>query len=427
MKIENFISLRFIKEVRKNRTISDSSIIVVIVIALGIIFYISAVSIMNGYIYGIMKISFEIKSFHIDFAGGYNCESVEKIADVFKKDKRVSFASVYRESKVLLSANGKNSGVLYFREMNKDIFKDDKGFDKSLKIVEGAKDLSLNNILISSKTARKLKLRLNDYLFVFTFSNDGESKIRTKRLKVAGIFTTGFQELDEQLAYIGRETGESIFAETLKFNVLVKLHNYKEADRVASDFSYLGFYGITTWYDNNYNDLTALNFEKNIIAFIVILVLFVAILNILTTIYMTVLEKNQDIGILKAIGYSPRSMTLIFLLYGIYLGIIGIVFGVIFGIFVMQHLNMLLELSGHLINFFNNIVYNLSSLFVAQEKPEIIEIFAKDFYLDKIYTDISFGEIVFICVVALIFSIVASIIPALKAGDIKPNEVIRNG
>ena len=427
MKMENFISLRFIKEIRKNKNISGSSLIVVIVIAAGIIFYISAVSIMNGYIYGIMKISFEIKSFHIDLSGSYNHDSSQKMADSFLKDKRVLFASVYRESKVLLSANGKNTGVLYFREMDENIFKNDIGLNKSVKLLEGKKDLSLNNILISSKTAKKLKLKLDDHLFVFLFSSNIESKISVKRLKVTGIFTTGFTELDEQLSYIGKSTGDSIFKENLKYNILVKLHNYKDVRKVANDFRHFGIYGLYTWEENNYNDLTALYFEKNIIAFIVILVLFVAILNILTTIYITVLEKNQDIGILKAIGYSPPNITLIFLLYGIYLGVIGIVFGVIFGILVMQHLNEIIKFAVYFINLFNDIIYKILSLFIYQDNPAYIEIFSKDFYLDKIYTDISFAEIIFIASVVMILSIIASIIPALKAGKIKPNEVIRNG
>ena len=154
---------------------------------------------MNGYIFGIMKISFEIKSFHIDLSASYNHDSSQKIADAFVQDKRVLFASVYRESKVLLSANGKNTGVLYFRETDENIFKNDVGLNKSVKLLEGKKDLSLNNILISSKTAKKLKLKLDDHLFVFLFSSNIESKISVKRLKVTGIFTTGFTELDEQL------------------------------------------------------------------------------------------------------------------------------------------------------------------------------------------------------------------------------------
>ncbi|HOV15617.1 MAG TPA: FtsX-like permease family protein, partial [Spirochaetota bacterium] len=379
MKTENFISTRFIKEVRKNKNISDSSLIVVIVITVGIIFYISAVSIMNGYIFGIMKISFEIKSFHIDFAATYNYDSSEKIAKAFQNDKRVRFASLYRESKALLSANGKNTGILYFREMDTDIFKNDTGLDKSINLIEGSKSLSLNTIMISEKSAKKLKLKIDDYLFVFLYSSDGSNKLVVKRLKVTGIFSTGFIELDEQLAYIGRQTGESIFKDTVRFNVLVKLHDYKLASEVVNDFSYLGYYGITTWEENNYNDLTALYFEKNIIAFIVILVLFVAILNILTTIYITVLEKNQDIGILKAIGYTPNKISLIFLLYGIYLGIIGIIIGVVLGIVVMQHLNEILNFSSFIINTFNYIIYKILSLFIHQEKPLFVEIFSKDF------------------------------------------------
>jgi len=71
-------------------------------------------------------------------------------------------------------------------------------------------------------------------------------------------------------------------------------------------------------------------------------------------------------------------------------------------------------------------LYKFCSLFINLEFPQRIEIFSKDFYLDKIYTDISFPEILVITLVTMLFSVFSAVIPAIKAGRIKPCEVLKN-
>ena len=72
MRIENYFALKFIINAKRNKEISGASLSVVIVIAISVIFFISAISIMNGYILGIMKIYYEVKTFHIDYPVGYS-------------------------------------------------------------------------------------------------------------------------------------------------------------------------------------------------------------------------------------------------------------------------------------------------------------------------------------------------------------------
>lgn len=427
MKIENFIAFRYLKESRKNKDISSSSIIVILVISAAIIFHISAVSIMNGYIIGIMKIAYEVKSFHIDYPAYYSYEDSKNILEFVKENKEVYYANLYRETKALLSANGKNTGIVYFRSVPKDIFEKDKGLNSSINILGGKKSLEKNEIMISQKTAQKLKLETGDTLYLTAMLSMDSPEVTLKRFKVSGIFTTGYVELDEQIAYISNTTAKKVFDKKIGFSIFIKLKDPKKATLIAGEYKSSGFGGMLSWEETNYNELTALKFERNIISFIVILVIFVAALNILSTIYITVFEKTRDIGILKANGISPRKMISIFLLNGIYLGFIGTVSGITLGLLIMKWLNELMQYFAEVINVFNKIIYNLSSLFIKSEEPQLIEIFSKDFYLDKIYTEISFAEIMIIASLTLLFSTIASIIPALRAGKIKPIEVIKNG
>lgn len=427
MKLENFIALRYIRESNKNKDISISSIVAISVIAIAIIFFISAVSIMNGYIYGIMKIAFEIKTFHIDYPVYSSYNDSKYILDQVQKNKDVAYADLYKEAKVLLNANSKTSGLIFFRSVPEDIFEKDKGFRECIKILEGTNSLGKNEILLSKKISEKLRIKLGSDVYITAMIANDNPKIILRRLKVTGIFTTGYVELDEQLAYISNKTGLNVFDSNVAYNIFIKLKDYTKARKVAMDLDLNGYSGMTTWEEANYNELTALNFEKNVIAFIVILVVFVAALNILTTINMTVHEKKQDIGILKAVGYSPKQINIIFMLNGIYLGFIGVVIGISLGILIMHWLNEILQAFAIAVNSIQNIIYKILSLLIKIDAPAKFEIFSKDFYLDKIYTRISFTEIMIVSSLTLLYSSISSIIPAIKAGKVKPIEVIKNG
>jgi lipoprotein-releasing system permease protein len=428
MKFENFIALRYLKENRKNRNISTSSIIVITVIAAAIIFFISSVSIMNGYIYGIMKLSFEVKTFHIDYPIYRSYERSMMLLSKIRVNKEIKYAGLYREIKALLTANSRNSGLFYFRSVPEDMFDKDKGFDECIKLVRGRKSLGLNEIMLSRRTCEKLKVDAGDTVYLLAMVTKDTPELTLKRLKISGIFTTGYVELDEQLSYVGNGTADRIFAnKNVGYNIFIKLNDFKKASEVVEYYSDQGINGMLSWQETNYNELTALKFERNVIALIVILVVLVASLNILTTIYITVYEKNQDIGILKAVGSSPANINIIFLLNGIYLGFIGMIIGIVSGLLITHWLNEILVGISHLINFFITLIYKASSVFITTDVPGKIEIFSKDFYLDRIYTEISFGEIVLISSLTLLFSILAALTPAIKAGNIKPIEVIKNG
>ncbi len=494
MKLENIITLRYLKNIRNNNEISGSSLIVIIVIAVSIIFFIASVSIMNGYIYNIMRIQLEIDSYHVEIPAytsfGDSAQLLEKIMNNKRLSNMIRYAGLFREDKVLLTANGRTTGILKFRAIPGDAFLMDRGLNKSLTLLDGVKSVSLNEIMISRRTADKLAVNVDDHVYITAMASDRGAHIILRRLKVAGIFTTGYAELDELLAYISNSTGDSLFDDETPYSIMIKLENFNDAGNFAilysipkvitkqfySDyisglinkndkdylfaryminpadnseyilknglkinelkklytfFSNLGLLNpldrVITWKDKNEATLSALHFEKNVIAFIVILVVIVATLNILSTIYITAYEKRQDIAILKSMGLSPARVNAVFLLNGIYLSLIGIIAGVFSGLLIMMWLNEILQFFALIINIFLWIIHRIETFFIETDKFSKFEFFSRDFYLDKIYTEISYIEILFISFITLVFSIIASLIPAIRAGKIKPIEVIKNG
>lgn len=426
MKLENFIALRYISYSNSNKDISSSAKSVILSIACAIIFYIASVSIMNGYIYGIMKLSFEVKSFHITYKDIKSGSEAESYRQLFNEDRRTVYTSLYRETSALLSAGNKNTVIGFFREVDSGIFEHDKGFSECFTIISGKKSLKMNEIMISEKTASKLSIETGDTVFITLMTSEDSNRLIIRRVNVSGIFTTGLAEFDEQLTLIGNETGSRILDNLISYNVMIKINDYTKASEFARDYAIDGIFGLVSWDRENYNEITAVNFQKNVIAFIVILVIFVAALNILTTIHITIHEKSSDIGILKSIGWTPIKIMSVFVLNGIYLAISGIIPGIVLGLFIMYNLNDIMNIAASFYNNFNMLVYSFTRLFFSSPKPEYIEFFSKDFYLDRIYTAISLGEILFITVVTISFAIIASVTPAIKAGYIRPNEVLKN-
>lgn len=445
MRLENLIARRYIRYSGENREISSSALTVIISIAVGIIFYICAVSIMNGYIYGVMQLSFEVKSFHVQYDGsrqenvpltgsiekrreamkGKGYTEMEEMRLHFSADKEVKYSALYRETNAVLQYSGKSTAVAFLRELPENIFQKDEGFDKAVRLLKGSKNLAFGEIMISSKTAQKLRIDVGDKLFVSFMENDNTTSVRIRKFTVSGIFSCGLSELDEQLAFIGRETGRRMFNE-LPYNLMLKLHHYDNAAMFCAKYQADGYMALTHWEEENYNELSALKFQRNIIAMIVILVLFVAVLNLLSTIHITVFEKKREIGILRSTGFVPAQITSLFLYLGLYLAVLGVIPGVIIGLLLCYNLNGIIVGVGKILSAVNMMIYYIGNLFFDSPKPNAIEFFSSDFYLDKLYTSISISEILFITGLTLLFSAAAALFPALKAGYIKPNEVLKN-
>ena len=429
MELENFLTTHFIKKFNYNKNISSASIIVISVISVGIIFFIVSMSIMNGYIYRLLEISLEVKGYHILSFFYRGEERARRDEAYISNDRRVKISGVYREGRVLASANGKTTGLAFCRAYDEDMFYKDVNFNKIVRLLKGERDLRGNSIMISEKTAQKLRVNVGDNIFLTSLSESSESNnkdIRLRIFKISGIFTTGFVDFDEYFGLIGMSASKNLFFDETTYTLFLKLNDYREAKEFVNEYSLKGLPNLYNWEYYNYNDIVALHFEKNIIAFIVLLVVFVATLNILTTTYINGEEKKSAIGILKAIGISNQSIVIVFLLNGLYLSIIGIVIGVLLGLLISNSINVIINFLNNLLNNYNIFISKLISIFTNKIDIQTFEIMSKDAYFEKIYTELSIYELIFISFVTLLFSIIASIIPAIKVGKMRPNEIINN-
>jgi len=135
------------------------------------------------------------------------------------------------------------------------------------------------------------------------------------------------------------------------------------------------------------------------------LIILVAAFNIVSTLIMVVMEKTKDIGVLRALGATRRSIRRIFIYEGFSVGFLGILSGAILGL---------------------SIAFNLNTISDFLKETTGLEVFPSDiYYFDKIPVIVNPEDVVLIISFALIASILAGFYPAHRASQLEPIEALR--
>ena len=236
---------------------------------------------------------------------------------------------------------------------------------------------------------------------------------RFKTLKIIGIFDFGLYEYDSNLVFISYDLARRLLLidENYYNQIEFYLDDYQEVDKLKNeinniiDQNNLDFYSFS-WKDKNSALINALNVEKNVMFLILSLIIFVASMNIISGLIIFVKEKNKDIGILKTLGMTNKSIVKIFFSIGIIIGIIGASLGVIIGVVFTVNLEYVQKILENLLN---------------------TKLFAEEiYYLSSLPSDIKIEEIVVVYFTSLLISVLSTIFPALRSAKIDPINSIRN-
>lgn len=152
---------------------------------------------------------------------------------------------------------------------------------------------------------------------------------RTRRLVVGGVFGLGLYEFDAQWGYVALDVAERMLDKERADFIQVRIRDMYAAPRMAEELpGRIGAdYIVQDWADMNSSLFSALSVEKMAISLTIGLIGVVAALNILASLVLLVMEKNRDIAILKTMGASARSVTLIFMAQGLIIGLVGTIVG----------------------------------------------------------------------------------------------------
>lgn len=240
---------------------------------------------------------------------------------------------------VLLSFAGQARGVV-----TKGIEPErERKSDEALQhIVTGQFDFSpdvdgIDALLVGRQLAEEWKLSPGDY--VTLTSPQGRLTPfglmpRTRRFRVAGVFDSGFYDYDENWCFMTLAAAQGLSGAGDAVNVLeFRLSQPERAGEIAEQVRQAAGSGFSTatWMEENRALFRALRLEKLVTAIFIGLITFVAGLNILVVLSMTVADKARDVAVLMSMGARRQQIRTIFLWQGITIGATGTFLGLVIG------------------------------------------------------------------------------------------------
>ena len=249
-------------------------------------------------------------------------------------------------------------------------------------------------IIAGKGLLKRLGVREGEKVFLLTPELKGEI------LPVSGIFETGMYQFDSSLIILPIGKAQKLLDMRGEVSgIEIKLYNPMKVDEVKREIRKIlpPGYEILTWKETEKTFFKALHMEKITMFTILILILLVASLGITSSLILKVTEKRKDVGILRALGFTPREIGKVFLYQGIIIGFIGGIIG--------EGIAYLVE---YLIKY-----HNLISL-----PSEVYSIS----YLPCKIEPLMF---IYMMLFSLFLSFISTILPAYRASHIEVSQVLR--
>ena len=418
---EVFISLRYLKAKRRQRSLSVIAFISIAGVAMGVMALIVVMAVMSGFEFDLRNKILGINA-HI-WVLRYGERGIEEPAAALAAVRQVpdvTAASPFTYSEVLLTAVGRTAGTV-LRGIDLASAVETTDFRRTLK--SASPDLTAaiasprpffppDGIVLGSYLASTLGVSVGSAVDVLLPLGGDLSPLgmmpRTRRFTVVGIFQVGFAEFDSKLAMIAIPTAQQLFRMgSAVSGIEVRVREIYHAQRVAEAIrAALKFpYFTRTWMELNRNFFSALRVERTVMFVILTMIVLVAAFGIISTLIMLVMQKRKEIAVLKSMGATGKSLMTVFIVQGMIIGAAGTVLGLVAGL---------------------TIAHNLDPIVAAVEWLFGFKAFPQDVYLlDKLPSRVLWPDVLAITITAFVISFLATIIPSRQAAGVDPVVAIR--
>jgi len=406
MRFEWFVAQRYLRSPYRPAVLRLVTLMSVIGVAAGVATLVIALSMNTGFRETLQDRLLGVTA-HISLTrpGSGGIKNYKEIAAKLATMPGVRSVTPAVYQTVLLSFGGEARGVV---TKGIDLERERKSDEALQRIVAGKLDFSpdsygIEGLLVGRQLADEWKISPGDYVTI----TRPQGRLtpfalipRTRRFRVNGVFDSGFYDYDENWCFMTLAAAQGLAGTGDLVNVLeFRLDRPERAAEIAPEIEHAAGQGFSaaTWMEENRALFRALRLEKLVTAIFIGLITFVAGLNILVVLSMTVSDKARDIAVLRSLGARREQIRKIFLCQGITIGAVGTLSGLILG---------------YSFSFISG-SYHLIPL-----DPQIYAVPYVPFHP-------SLFDGVWITVVAMGISIGATILPARAAVGLLPVEILR--
>jgi len=406
MKNSGFIARRYLFSGKHVSLISTLTYISITGITIGTALLIVVLSVFNGF-FDVIK-SFLLSydpDIRIEASGGNTFAQNEAMMEQIRSLPEVRIISPYVEGKALLALDNIQNEVVEVKGIERDLFFQLVDIEQSM--TTGVFDISVRNrtpgIIVHEDLKNRLQLNTGDDIALLSAAGMKSALTQitvpqTYRFDLRGAYFLQ-QIAGGPKVFVDIEAAKRLFRARNQITGMdIKLYRNEDAEKVKTQLSStLGpDFEISTWYDLQKPLYDVMYLEKWGSFVVLILIVIVAVLNIIGSLTMIVIQKQRDIGILMSMGYSRKGIKSIFRKQGLYIGLIGCGIGGTLGLLLSW----------------------------AQMKFGMVKL-SSAFIIDAYPVQINPLDVTIILIASLLLCILASWYPAHRAAQVQPADAVR--
>jgi lipoprotein-releasing system permease protein len=406
MRFEYLIALRYLLSKKNLKFVSIISAISISGVTIGVAALIVVLSVFNGFISLVsnLLINFD-PHLRIERTVAADTTGYSPILEYITQQPHVKAWSPFVGGKALIVSRNVNR-VVNIRGLESSKIPYVSGL--SDKLVLGSVNLDnkqKGGIVLGLVLADRLGVVIGDTISIVSPSGAELATMQLslpiiRRFQVVGIYESNNKEYDGYYAFTNLTSAQSLFDRAGRIDGIdIRFDHIDHADRMSSELQ--NKFGKTfrylTWYDLHREIFTVMQIEHWCAYIVLCLIIAVASFNLLGSLTMTVIEKRRDIGILKSMGASNKSLKKIFGLQGLFVGVIGTAVGSSIGLLLVY----------------------------LQKQYHIVALDTTIYIIPAMPVEVHISDIIVISIAAIGLCSLASRLPAQRAADLDPVKAIR--
>lgn len=314
-------------------------------------------------------------------------------------------------------------GVVMLQHRNLPVFPAVMGIDLSEEtpfvpirdfMVRGSfDDLDDDSVLIGSSLAQRISAATGSYVELFTpLMLDRLKKnevLLPREVKVVGVFQSGRNDVDSNTIITSMRLMQDLYGlDDGVHGIALRLEEGFSAEKIATEINDQLNYPLraTTWLESNREYMFVLQFEKTMMTIIMFFIILVASFSIASSLMISVIRKTREIGLFVAMGAQPKDIALSYCFQGLFIGVTGVVFGIL--------------LQGTILHYRNEIVWTFARL--TNSSSALLRFYQFNDIPAK-YQLIDFQVV---SIITIIICLLAGFVPAMRALKLKPAEALRS-